>query len=120
MLQAKIALVTGGDSGIGRAVGVHFSQEGATVAFTYVPGLEDKDAEDTVNLLKEAKTEGAKDPLKIPVDLGYVENCKKVNSLQGLNGLIFRYSYHHSLRCLFLCEGSLLYFSVLRRNSLFL
>ncbi len=35
-------LVTGGDSGIGCAVGVYFSAEGATVAFTHVPGIEEK------------------------------------------------------------------------------
>jgi NAD(P)-dependent dehydrogenase (short-subunit alcohol dehydrogenase family) len=77
-LEGKIALVTGGDSGIGRSVGVHFALEGATVAFTYVAGLEDKDAEDTIKLLKDSKTSGAQDPLKIPTDLGFDENCKKV------------------------------------------
>ncbi len=77
-LQGKIALVTGGDSGIGRAVGVHFAVEGATVAFTYVPGVEEKDAEDTIHLLKEYKTPAAQDPLKIATDLGFDENCKKV------------------------------------------
>ncbi len=78
-MQGKIALVTGGDSGIGRSVGVHFALEGATVAFTYVAGLEDKDAEDTIKLLKESKTSGAQDPFKIPADLGFDENCKKVS-----------------------------------------
>ncbi len=78
-MQGKIALVTGGDSGIGRSVGVHFALEGATVAFTYVAGLEDKDAEDTIKLLKDSKTSGAQDPLKIPTDLGFDENCKKVS-----------------------------------------
>ncbi|KAH9543064.1 hypothetical protein CY35_13G043100 [Sphagnum magellanicum] len=77
-LEGKIALVTGGDSGIGRAVGVHFAVEGATVAFTYVPGVEEKDAEDTIHLLKEYKTPAAQDPLKIATDLGSDENCKKV------------------------------------------
>jgi hypothetical protein len=41
-LQGKIVLVTGGDSGTGCAVGVHFSAEGATVAFTHVPGIQEK------------------------------------------------------------------------------
>ncbi len=35
-------LVTGGDSGIACAVGVHFSAEGATVAFAHVPVIEEK------------------------------------------------------------------------------
>uniref|UniRef100_I1JRD7 Uncharacterized protein n=1 Tax=Glycine max TaxID=3847 RepID=I1JRD7_SOYBN len=77
-LQGKIAVVTGGDSGIGRAVCNLFSLEGATVIFTYVKGQEDRDASDTLEIIKKAKTEDAKDPLAIPVDVGYEENCKKV------------------------------------------
>lgn len=72
-------MVTGGDSGIGRAVGVLFTKEGATVAFTYVRGAEEKDAHDTVELLKSFKTEHAVgDPIAIPCDLGFDEECKKV------------------------------------------
>jgi NAD(P)-dependent dehydrogenase (short-subunit alcohol dehydrogenase family) len=52
--------------------------EGATVAFTYLPGPEDKDADDTLDILKKSKVASAKDPLKIGVDLGFDENCKKV------------------------------------------
>lgn len=76
-LRGKVALVTGGDSGIGRAVCYHFALEGATVAFTYLPVHEDKDASDTINMLREVKTSHAKEPIKVPVDLGYDENCKK-------------------------------------------
>ncbi|XP_028780838.1 NADPH-dependent aldehyde reductase 1, chloroplastic-like [Neltuma alba] len=77
-LEGKIALITGGDSGIGRAVCNLFALEGATVAFTYVKGQEDKDAKDTLEMINKAKTSDAKEPMAIPADLGYDENCKKV------------------------------------------
>lgn len=73
-----MALVTGGDSGIGRSVCHCFALEGATVAFTYVKGQEDKDAKDTLDMIKKAKRSDAKDPIAVPTDLGFDENCKKV------------------------------------------
>lgn len=77
-LQGKIALVAGGDSGIGRAVCHCFALEGATVAFTDGKGHEDKDAQDTLRILRESKTPDAKDPIGIAADLGFDKNCKKV------------------------------------------
>ncbi|OIV90850.1 hypothetical protein TanjilG_15583 [Lupinus angustifolius] len=77
-LQGKIAVITGGDSGIGRAICNLFALEGATVAFTYVKGQEDKDARDTLEMIKKIKTSDAKDPIAIAADLGFDENCKKV------------------------------------------
>ncbi|KAJ4888633.1 NAD(P)-binding Rossmann-fold superfamily protein [Raphanus sativus] len=77
-LRGKVALITGGDSGIGRAVSCCFSLEGATVAFTYVKGKEEKDAKETLQMLKDAKTSEAKDPIAIPTDLGFDKNCKMV------------------------------------------
>jgi NAD(P)-dependent dehydrogenase (short-subunit alcohol dehydrogenase family) len=49
-LKGKAALITGGDSGIGRSVAVHYAREGADVAIIYLS--EDKDAEDTKNLVE--------------------------------------------------------------------
>src|SRR5256885_4866395 len=45
-LEGKTALITGGDSGIGRAVAVLYAREGADVAFTHLPE-EQRDAEET-------------------------------------------------------------------------
>lgn len=70
--------MTGGDSGIGRAVCHCFALEGATVAFTYVKSQEEKDAQDTLKLLMQAKGADAKDPMAVPTDLGFDDNCKRV------------------------------------------
>src|ERR1043165_4368363 len=48
-LKGKVALISGGDSGIGRAVGVHFAREGCDVAFVYLD--EDRDAQQTCRMI---------------------------------------------------------------------
>lgn len=50
-LKGKIALITGGDSGIGRSVAIHFATEGAHIAIVYLE--EKKDAETTQKLILE-------------------------------------------------------------------
>lgn len=49
-LKGKVAMVTGGDSGIGRAVSVHFAREGADIAIVYLN--EDADAKETKSLVE--------------------------------------------------------------------
>lgn len=49
-LKGKIALITGGDSGIGRSVAVHFAREGANVAIVYLE--EDEDAQETKEMVE--------------------------------------------------------------------
>ena len=63
-LKGKVALITGGDSGIGRAISVLFAREGARVAIAYLD--EDADAEETKRLVE---AEGSEAVL-IPGDLG--------------------------------------------------
>ncbi|KAG8370141.1 hypothetical protein BUALT_Bualt14G0086500 [Buddleja alternifolia] len=69
-LHGKVALVTGGDSGIGRSVCYLFALEGASMAFTYVP--------DTLRKIQELKAPDAKDPMALSADVGFDENCKMV------------------------------------------
>lgn len=56
-LTGKIALITGGDSGIGRSVAVHFAREGAKIAVVYLK--EDQDAKKTKQLVEEEGSECA-------------------------------------------------------------
>jgi NAD(P)-dependent dehydrogenase (short-subunit alcohol dehydrogenase family) len=54
LLAGQRALVTGGDSGIGRAVAVAFAKEGADVAIAYLSDQEDEDAQHTAELVQKA------------------------------------------------------------------
>jgi NAD(P)-dependent dehydrogenase (short-subunit alcohol dehydrogenase family) len=72
-LKDKVALITGGDSGIGRAVAVLFAREGADVAFTYLKE-EQRDADETTRAV-EAEGQRA---LAIEADLTGPKVCKDV------------------------------------------
>ena len=52
-LEGRRALITGGDSGIGRAVAIAFAREGADVAIVHLPE-EQKDADETAALIRDA------------------------------------------------------------------
>lgn len=87
-LQNKVALITGGDSGIGRAVTVHFAREGADVALSYKPE-EQADADDTRALME---AEGRRCVL-LPGDLRSPEYCESlvaqtVQQLGKLNSVV--------------------------------
>jgi len=71
-LDRKVAIITGGDSGIGRAVAIAFAKEGANVAIGYLN--EHEDAEETKSLVEK---EGAK-CLLLPGDIGKESFCKRM------------------------------------------
>jgi NAD(P)-dependent dehydrogenase (short-subunit alcohol dehydrogenase family) len=51
-LEGKVGLITGGDSGIGRAIAVHFAAEGANVVINYLSSNEEEDAQKTLSLIE--------------------------------------------------------------------
>ncbi|KAJ5093498.1 hypothetical protein N7456_009359 [Penicillium angulare] len=83
-LAGKKAIITGGDSGIGRATAVLFSMEGAASLISYLPE-EETDAKETVRLVE---SHGQKCHT-IALDLRSKENCKKVvdKALDSLGGI---------------------------------
>lgn len=70
-LAGKVALITGGDSGIGRAVALLYAMEGAKVAIAYLN--EHKDAKETQKMVEEYT-----ECLLLPGDLSKENQCKKV------------------------------------------
>jgi NAD(P)-dependent dehydrogenase (short-subunit alcohol dehydrogenase family) len=70
-LAGKVAIVTGGDSGIGRAVSVLFAREGAKVAIIYL--AEDEDAQTTLKHIEEEGSQG----LLIRGDVGEKRFCEE-------------------------------------------
>jgi len=72
-LEGKTAVITGGDSGIGRAVALAFAREGADVAISYLPE-EEPDAQETAQVVEEA----GKRAVKVPGDISEETQCQKV------------------------------------------
>jgi len=71
-LEGKAAIITGGDSGIGRAVAIAFAREGADVLISYLN--EDDDARDTAKWIEKA---GRKAVL-VPGDIGSADHCRAI------------------------------------------
>lgn len=71
-LKDMVALITGGDSGIGRAVAVAYAKEGAEVAIVYL-SEEHRDAEDTAKAMEKY----GKKALLLPLDISTEENCRR-------------------------------------------
>lgn len=88
------ALITGGDSGIGRAVAIAFAREGADVAINYLPE-EEPDAAETLHWVEAAGTRG----FAVPGDLTDVATCgdiveRAVEQLGGLDILVNNAGFH--------------------------
>lgn len=87
-LAGRKALITGGDSGMGRAAAIAYAREGADVAINYLPAEED-DAREVIELIKKA----GRKAVAIPGDLRDEAFCKKmvdeaVRQLGGLDILV--------------------------------
>ncbi len=82
-LEGRKALITGGDSGIGRAVAIAFAREGADIAIAYLS--EAGDAAETVRWIEDA----GRRALDLPGDLSSPDHCREVvrRAVTGLGGL---------------------------------
>lgn len=71
-LSGKVALITGADSGIGKAVAIAFAREGADILISYLN--EDEDAEDTAKWVQEA----GRKAILVPGDIKSEEHCRSL------------------------------------------
>ncbi len=83
-LLGRKALITGGDSGMGRAAAIAYAREGADVAINYLPD-EEPDAREVIDLIRQTGRKG----LAIPGDLREEAFCQRLvaEALHGLGGL---------------------------------
>ncbi|MCK2024558.1 SDR family oxidoreductase [Microbacterium sp. kSW2-24] len=96
-LDGRRALITGGDSGIGRAAAIAFAREGADVAIAHLPE-EQADADDTVRLIRDAGRTG----VSLAGDLRNDEFAAAIVShtreaLGGLDVLVLNAGYQHDI-----------------------
>jgi len=96
-LTGRRALITGGDSGIGRAVAIAFAREGADVAISYLEEEQD-DAEETARWVRDA----GRTALTLPGDIRDEEHCRQlvertVDALGGLDILVNNAAYQMSI-----------------------
>lgn len=94
-LEGKKAIITGGDSGIGRAIAILFAMEGAESLIAYLD-VEEKDAQETK---KKVEEKGGKCHL-IALDLKKKENCQKVvdtalEKMGAINVLVNNMAYQN-------------------------
>ncbi len=73
-LEGKKAIITGGDSGIGRAISIAFAREGADVLISYLADVEDGDANETANYVRDA----GKKAILMKGDIRNPEHCKDI------------------------------------------
>ena len=73
-LTDRVALITGGDSGIGKAVAIAFAREGADVVISHLGGMEEADASDTVEWVEKA----GRRAISIAGDIQDPEHCQKL------------------------------------------
>ncbi len=83
-LRGRKALITGGDSGMGRAAAIAFAREGADVAINYLPS-EEPDAREVVDLIRKA----GQTAVALPGDLRTAAFCRDLvkRAVDGLGGL---------------------------------
>ena len=72
-MQGKAALITGGDSGIGRAIAIAYAREGADVAMSYLPE-EEEDARESARWVREA----GRKAILLPGDIQQEEHCRNL------------------------------------------
>jgi NAD(P)-dependent dehydrogenase (short-subunit alcohol dehydrogenase family) len=83
-LRGRKALITGGDSGIGRAAAIAYAREGADVAINYLPA-EEEDAREVVQLIRAA----GRNAVALPGDIRDEAFCRRLagDAAKGLGGL---------------------------------